>query len=285
MYYDSSNHSLSNLRSELCSSGVTLIDCPSSGRKEAATKMMIGMYFEYTFFLPGVFHLQWTSLRIHGTIRLRKQLLSFLATETWRIWLVPSECASMRLSLCLPMERTQVLLTRPRWILTGWLMVTEGTWTMLVEDNLHLNPPHLIHPLHPINSLHLHSHRHRFPLGMDFFLIIQKTTFCLKPKSSIHPWSNYGECQQPEVARSRFFPILTGSIFLEIWGTHFYQQAYQMACLDWGIVALSPTLRARSDRIQLHLAYILYIPLCPLSTATALGEYHHQRKENNESFR
>jgi hypothetical protein len=81
MYHDSSNHSLSNLRSELCNSGVTLIDCPSNG-KEAATKMMIGMYFEYAFFLPSVFHLQWTLLCIHGTIRLRKQLLSFLATET-----------------------------------------------------------------------------------------------------------------------------------------------------------------------------------------------------------
>ncbi|KAF8162983.1 NYN domain-containing protein [Crassisporium funariophilum] len=30
-----------NLRSELCSSGVTLIDCPSNGRKELAVKMMI----------------------------------------------------------------------------------------------------------------------------------------------------------------------------------------------------------------------------------------------------
>ena len=85
MYHDSSNHSLSNLRSELCSSGVTLIDCPSNGRKEAATKMMIGMYFEYAFFLPGVSHLQWILLRIHGTIRPREQLLSFLATETWLI--------------------------------------------------------------------------------------------------------------------------------------------------------------------------------------------------------
>ena len=85
MYHDSSNRSLSNLRSELHSSGVTLIDCPSNGRKEAATKMMIGMYFEYTVFLPTVFYLKWILLRIHGTIRLRKQLLSFLATETWRI--------------------------------------------------------------------------------------------------------------------------------------------------------------------------------------------------------
>ena len=86
MYHDSSNYSLSNLRSELCSSGVTLIDCPSNGRKEAATKMMIGMYFEYTtFFPPDVFYLQWMLLRIRGTIRPREQLLSFLATETWRI--------------------------------------------------------------------------------------------------------------------------------------------------------------------------------------------------------
>ena len=115
MYHDSSNYSLSNLRSELCSSGVTLIDCPSNGRKEAATKMMIGMYFEYTtFFPPDVFYLQWMLLRIRGTIRPREQLLSFLATETWRIWLVPSGCASMTLSSYLPMERIKILLIRPR---------------------------------------------------------------------------------------------------------------------------------------------------------------------------
>ena len=60
MYHDSSNHTLSNLRSELYSSGVTLIDCPSNGRKEAATKTMIGMHFEYSFFLSAVFHLKWT---------------------------------------------------------------------------------------------------------------------------------------------------------------------------------------------------------------------------------
>lgn len=81
MYHDSSNRSLSNLRLELYSSGVTLIDCPSNGR-EGATKVMIGMYFEYTFLLPTVFHLKWISLRMHVTIRLRKRLLSFLATET-----------------------------------------------------------------------------------------------------------------------------------------------------------------------------------------------------------
>lgn len=40
MYHNSGNQSLSNLHSELGSSGVTLIDC--HGPKEAATKMMIG---------------------------------------------------------------------------------------------------------------------------------------------------------------------------------------------------------------------------------------------------
>jgi hypothetical protein len=48
IYHDSSNQSLSNLRSELCSSGVTVVGCPSSGRMEAATKMMIGIHLEHT---------------------------------------------------------------------------------------------------------------------------------------------------------------------------------------------------------------------------------------------
>ena len=50
MYHDSSSHSLSNLRSEIGSSGVTLVDCPSNGRKDAPAKKMIGSYLEHTFF-------------------------------------------------------------------------------------------------------------------------------------------------------------------------------------------------------------------------------------------
>lgn len=60
MYHDSSDQSLSNLRSELGSSGVSLIDCPGNGGKEAATKKMIGVYL-YIKVLPlksnGVFRL------------------------------------------------------------------------------------------------------------------------------------------------------------------------------------------------------------------------------------
>ena len=44
--YRSSNQPLSGLNSELGSSGVTLVDCPSNGRKEAATIRMISLYFE-----------------------------------------------------------------------------------------------------------------------------------------------------------------------------------------------------------------------------------------------
>lgn len=45
-YWDFSGQlmaSASSARSDLSSSGVTLIDCPASGRKDLATKMMLGM--------------------------------------------------------------------------------------------------------------------------------------------------------------------------------------------------------------------------------------------------
>lgn len=47
MYHDGSDRQLSNLRSELGSSGVTLVDCPSN-----ATKIMIGLCFEHIFVPP-----------------------------------------------------------------------------------------------------------------------------------------------------------------------------------------------------------------------------------------
>lgn len=50
MYHDSSNQSLSTLRSELWSSGVTLVGCPS---KKAATKMMIVDIIAYAWDHPA----------------------------------------------------------------------------------------------------------------------------------------------------------------------------------------------------------------------------------------
>lgn len=53
IYHDSSHQSLSNLRSELWSSGVTLVGWPSNEQKEAATKMMIVDIIAYAWDHPA----------------------------------------------------------------------------------------------------------------------------------------------------------------------------------------------------------------------------------------
>ncbi|KAF8803543.1 hypothetical protein BYT27DRAFT_7259991 [Phlegmacium glaucopus] len=52
-YYDSCNHTFTHLYSELGSSGVTVIDCPSNGRKETPTKTMIVDIIAHTWDHPA----------------------------------------------------------------------------------------------------------------------------------------------------------------------------------------------------------------------------------------